>query len=288
MTLTLSRILRNLLFLFLFVSTISTFAQTEQISTWRFAENIGLRGVQMDLSGLLTGGATDRVYEQKVLSELYSNAELEQLDLASNNNLREFSLYAVLLPFRHFDNPRLRKVEWQTGLGLFTTPFLTSVQYKAVGDQLNRTAHTRRVYGKMRSFDYTNRLLFETKTIRNTFKLFAGPTGSISLIPSFLINGSKTSVEYIGSNSSFEQENNFSAQLARFSYSFGVVAGIKFSLSCRWNLGLAYQYHWRQLLLKQGVQNYSRNGFNVSLRYKFVRPDENGNPPDNINNGPFW
>jgi len=279
---------RKIFLLVLIPITSSCFSQTEQISTWRFAENIGLRGVQIDFSGLYASNANYLLYEEKVLDKAYSDKAFQNIALSKNNNLREFSIYAVLLPFRHSNSNLMRKTEWQTGIGFFTTPIVEAIQFVVQGDSTSSAFYSRRIYGKMRSFDFTNRMLFETPTFSNTFKLFAGPTASFSMIPSFRLDASNSKVDYGIGEQHAELNDGFNVEMASFSYSVGAIAGIKFSLSCRWNLGIAYQYHWRQVFIKQGVQNYSRNGFNLSLRYKFVRPDESGNAPDNINTGPFW
>ncbi|MBI1221213.1 MAG: hypothetical protein GC180_01310 [Bacteroidetes bacterium] len=133
-----------------------------------------------------------------------------------------------------------------------------------------------------RNLFFSNKLLAEVKIAKN-LKLYAGPQFKFTLVPYERLELAK-----------FEQPNSFGFRTryigveqlnaTLFALGYGVNAGLKINLSCRFNFHFEYQYYAIYRTMKVGTLSNSYNGFSMGIRYKFIKPD----PQEGNESRPFW
>lgn len=255
--------------LLLFFALVKSYGQ-EQISTWPFAEKIGMRGVQFQVGFLSPVHKPSNVNDLiiKVSPEEYKNRSTSELlnpNTAESpmNGFAQLRLSAVFLPFRHNANSTLKKAEWQSGL-----EFLAHSNF--IYSRNSNDDYVCQYFLNNRSLYWYNSLFIEHKLLFNKLKIYGGLGLGVTLVPNY----------YITREDLLEMQQ---VNTAKFGCTPNATAGLKLSTGCRTNLYLEYQAY-EQVWFMEGI-TLARldHGLSFGVRYKFNKPEpteseEKGNP----------
>jgi len=265
--------LRIQLVLVLICGFIPSFGQ-EQVSTWPFAEKIGMRGVQMQF-GFIKPFEKDKIDNSYFVRLAPSDKQVKHLMNLGDKSVGELDDYgfnsirltAIFLPFRKSSNSWLKKSEWQTGLELENHFSLV------------RTPDPNSKYSIYYSFEnnslfWYNSWFLEHKFFFNNVKVYGGPGAAVSLIPQYQFTAGYT----LGPDELIDR--------GHFGFNLNMTAGMKVSLGCRINLYAEYQYYYQAWYLTNGQIGQNMRGLGLGIRYKFNKPEPR--EPQEKDKPVFW